>query len=272
KVHKDFVRNSAVMPETSHMVKHFMEDFSFSSFNGDLKAGDFGFDGAFKRGFPQGDFHIFRVFIPLVEKQSDKKCSRCNGNGEDECREGEKCLMCHGTGKEHNLDWKTAYAISASFTAFFLAASLRTEKKDKTSCSLPQLITVETLTIQDQHGGSLGGVYSIPLVKFLSSFEPHTEIGEMTSVMWAAWKIMFPRADKYERHSFRANVDYENGWLNVSCYGDACGLNPSDGSGCRKGEGYKFSCHNTDSPMQQLALIAGLAALCDRARREIKSY
>ena len=96
---------------------------------------------------------------------------------------------------------------------------------------------------------------------------------EMIEAMIKTWQKMFPtkKVDKYDRYSFRASVDYENGWLNVSCPGDACGLNPANSCGGEDGRGYEFSCHNVDSPMQQLTLIAGLAALCDKAKKEIKS-
>ncbi len=270
KVHKDFVRSCSIS-QRAPIVLSLMKEFGFSSFSGDLNRESFGFDGAFQRVGADGNFAIFKIVIPVVKKQSGQACDRCGGTGKDEFEfiNGGKCLMCEGTGKETVFDWKSAYAISASLTVFFSVTSLKFNKKDKTSCSFPQLITVETATIKDMHGGSLWGVYSVPLANFLSSFQPDTEITEMTEAMVGVWQKMFGQVDKYEKYNFYAIVASENGWLNVNCPGDACGLHPADSMGCEPGRGYKFSCHNVDNPMQQIALISGLAALCDKARKEI---
>ena len=48
----------------------------------------------------------------------------------------------------------------------------------------------------------------------------------------------------------------------------ACGLNPSHDH-MDIGQGYEFSCHNTDTPAQQLTLLAGLAALHDLVRKDM---
>ena len=275
KMHRFFVESCSVSPRAPN-VSYFLREFGFSAFDC-FKAnlfGEqlFGFDGAFQKIGEEKDFIIFEARIPQVKKQLNEACHECNGSKQDRNLEREKCLYCNGTGRENIMDWKPVNAISATFTVFLSLASLRCYKKDRTSCALPQLLTVETITEKKMHGGSLGGVYSIPLVGFLSSFDEDTEIVEMTKAMIKAWDKMFGKTDKYQRHSFWAKVAYKNGWLNVSCSGDACGLHPVDNWGSTPGEGYKFSCHNVDSPMQQIALLAGLAALCDKARKEIKSY
>jgi hypothetical protein len=275
KMHRDFVESCFVSAEAPPIICHFMGNFGFFAFDcfrpnlfGEQL---FGFDGAFQKVKEEKDFMIFEARIPQVEKQLNEACHECNGTKQDRNLEGKKCLYCKGTGREMVMDWKPAYAISATFTIFSSLASFMHCKKHKTSCAFPQLLTVETITEKEQHGGSLYGVYSIPLARFLSSFEPNTEIIEITRAMIKAWDKMFGKTDKYERLSFWAKVANKNGWLNVSCPGDACGLHPEGSWEPRLGEGYKFSCHNVDSPMQQISLLAGLAALCDKARKEIKS-
>jgi len=117
------------------------------------------------------------------------------------------------------------------------------------------------------HGGSLSGLYSIPLVKWMSE-KVGRNIPEMVGAMSTAYEHMLgPGSAKYG--PFRASVDYEGGWLNVYCPGDACGLNPDSNGLEGDGRGYEFSCHNVDSPAQQLTLLAGLAALHDRVDREL---
>lgn len=274
KMHRDFVESCSVQSE-SQIIRYFIRGFGFSVFDcfRENLFGEqlFGFDGAFQKIGEENDFVIFEARIPRVKKQLNEACRECNGTKQDRNLEGEKCLYCEGTGRESVMDWKPAYAISASFTVFFELASLRYCKKSKTSCTFPQLIIVETITEKKQHGGSLYGTYSIPLTRFLSSFRPDSEMVEMTEAMVEAWKKMFGETDEYDKYSFWAKVAYKNGWLNVSCPGDACGLHPGDSSGPEPGRGYKFSCHNVDSPMQQMSLLAGLAALCDKARKEIKN-
>jgi len=272
KMHKDLVAGFSVSSEAP-IVRHFMGEFGFSAFDC-FKAnlfGEqlFGFDGAFQKKGEEGDFMVFEVRIPQVEKQLNEVCSECNGSKQDRNFEGSKCLHCDGTGIKRVLDWNPAYAISASLTVFFTFASLKCCRKDKTSCAFPQLLTVETITERKSHGGSLCGIYSIPLAGFLSSFEENTEIVEMTEAMIKAWSKMFGKIDKYQKYSFWAKVAYKNGWLNVSCPGDACGLHPMHSWGPESGAGYEYSCHNTDNPMQQICLLAGLAALCDKATKEI---
>ena len=272
KMHRDFVAGLSVSSEAP-LILHFLSEFGFSAFDcfrANLFGEQlFGFDGAFQKIGEEKDFIIFEAMIPQVEKQLNEACRECDGSKQDKNFEGEKCLYCNGTGREWAMDWKSAYAISASFTVFFVLASLRPYKKHKTSCAFSQLLTVETITEKKMHGGSMSGVYSIPLGVFLSSFEPNTEIVEMTEAMVRAWGKMFLQTNKCQRHNFWAKVDYPNGWLNVSCPGNACGLHPADNWG--PGEGYKFSCHNVDSPMQQIVLLAGLAALCDKAKKEAES-
>ena len=294
RAHNEFMNRWPKFLGEAPIVQTFMKQFGFSAFNDGYK-GDFGFDSAFKRVGTKDDFAVFSVPIPVVQKVAkkvcpicagDKKslfgnCVRCNGRGvlNVPCREcggtaklddGFECLFCMGKGKETFFDWKPVFAISASFTLFSELASFKMEKTEATSAQFPQLILVNTITQQNSHGGSLGGIYSIPLTRWLSSLEPHVEITEMTAAMVRAWEKMFRKVDEYDRHSFYANVTNKNGWLNVSCSGDRCGLHPADSWGPRPSEGYKFACHNVDTPMQQLTLLAGLAALCDRARKELK--
>ena len=121
------------------------------------------------------------------------------------------------------------------------------------------------------HGGSLGGEYSIPFVKWLATLFGTNSIPEMVKAMKIAYNRMLG-LHKFDQFHFLASVDYESGWLNVSCPGNACGLNPIHGAGydMKRGLGYEFDCHNVDTPMQQITLLAGLAALHDRARKEIK--
>lgn len=267
RVHNDFVQSMEPIPDEAPAIAGFKQQFGFAEFCGSF-SGNFGFNNSFKRQGEKDGFLEFLVDIPVINKLTGKKCPECRGKRRNPRFTDMECFHCNGTGKEHEMDWKTAYAISASFTLF---TAISQYPQIETSCPLPQLLTLYTITRQDMHGGSLGGGYSIPLVKYLVSLGRGANITAMVHAMKASYQRMIGGRD-YDEHRFRASVDYENGWLNVDCPGDACGLHPSDGSDRWEGRGYEFSCHNVDSPMQQLTLIAGLAALYEKARRDIALY
>ena len=250
RAHNEFMDRWPKFLGEAPIVTGLMKQFGFSAFKDGYK-GDFGFNSAFKRIADDGEFAVFSAQIPVVQKVAEKVCPLCGGD------------------KKSLFDSKPAFAVSASFTLFFELAGFKMEKHEATPCRFPQLILVNTITQQNSHGGSLDGTYGIPLAKWLSSFPENTEIPEMTEAMVLAWEKMFRKVDEYDRHNFYAKVANENGWLNVSCSGDRCGLHPVDSWGPKSGRGYKFSCHNVDTPAQQITLLAGLAALCDKAKKEI---
>jgi len=269
RIHNDFIAHAEPIKEIAPRVEDFMEHFKFKKFSGSFDR-NIGFDDCFIFNGIKGDFTEFFVEIPQIKKYSEKRCSRCNGSGRDEGMD-DGCFNCDGTGKEYFYDWKKAFMISASFTTVLGWLDLF---ERETSSFLPQLMTVFTITRDEAHGGSLGGMYSIELCDWMRVLyrraRTNYEIVEMTGAMRIAHKKIFGEINEFDELYTWARIDDGNGWLNVSCHGDACGLNPAnmDFDGTR---GYKFSCHNVDNPMQQLTLLAGLAALHDKARREIKA-
>jgi len=267
RVHKDFVRNTKIVSNDAPIVNQFKEEFGFKDFIGNFN-GNFGFDKTFIRRGETEEFVEFLVTIPQVKKETGKKCSYCQGSGWDK-RSDNECIYCNGKGKECIYDYQSAYAISASFNVFFV---LSYHLEIETSSTFLQFLTVRVTTGRDWHGGSLGGMYSILLCNWMDSLMKKAAanraiIPEMIEAMQSAYQVMIGLTE-YEKHDFRASIDYESGWLNVSCPGNACGLNPVH-MGPEEGKGYEFSCHNVDTPAQQITLLAGLAALHDMARKEL---
>ena len=269
RVHKDFTANAEPISETHPIVMSFMSHFGFKKFSGSLN-GNIGFDDSFVFEGIKEDFAEFAANIPTIKKYSGKKCEDCRGSGKDRLLDDE-CLRCEGTGKDWFYDWKLAFAISASFTIIFHWMHF---PKKETSSLLPQLMIVSTITRDEMHGGSLFGEYSVELCNWMRSLyllnEDTYAVTEMTEAIKIAHKKIFGAFRFGEEHYFWAKIESDNGQLNVNCPGDACGLYLAD-SFFRDGKGYKFSCHNVDNPMQQITLLAGLAALHDKARREIKT-
>ncbi len=265
RIHQNFIANLNVNLQNSPFVKSLLEDFKFKDFSGDFN-GDIGFNQAFKHKGEKDGFVEFLVSVPKVKEETAKKCPHCKGSGKEKPYPG-KCIHCGGTGKEYITDWSLATAVSASFTIF--TALLRLSEKD-TSAVLPQLFTFKTITHKDIHGGSLSGDISISLCKWLGSFSEGEEISEMVQAMKIAYGYMFGGLKSFDEPSFRAYIR-KGGRFTADCPGDACGLHPSDWY-IHEGKGYEFSCHNVDTPMQQITLLAGLAALHDKARKEMKIY
>jgi len=269
-VHREIVDTLMVPTEESPMIHDFremlgLEDKFFGGFQE-----QFGFGGIIKVEEKESDpFLHLEVPLPLFRVETQKPCEFCGGSGMiyfPLFKESYPCGHCEDAEKEHHFDWKAAYQVSASLCVLF---QLLSSLKEETSARIPQLLTVETIVKPGLHGSSLGGRYSKTLVQWMTNLGVRVSIPEMERAMFNAYKYM--NGGKFGHigeHEFRANVYYKNGWLNVSIPGNACDLNPEYG-GPGPDRGYKYDSHNVDSPVQQLTLLAGLAALSDRCLQEM---
>lgn len=262
RIHKEFIESNKIDFEKAPMIKFLAKNLRIPAFNGDFTK-DIGFGGILKRKGEKDGFIEFMAEIPQVKKKTDKKCTDCKGTGEKKYDRNEKCLFCDGSGREWVMDWKGVYAISASFSA--LTGWLRFCEIE-TSATYPQLLTVQTITEQDMHGGSLSGDISIPMHKWLKSLGERVELTGMTRAMKIAYDRMYGLSNS---NQYRFNAYTANGRFIANCPGDACGLHPADWYE-NKGQGFELSCHNVDNPMQQIMLLTALAVLHSMARKEIK--
>jgi len=263
-MHRDFLRDLKINFQSAPVVKNFIDSFGFTEFGGDFKY-DIGFNNVLRRVEEKDGFVAFAAKIPKVRKLTNEKCRECKGSGKDKFGElpERECLWCEGTGKDYIIDWRLAEAISASFT---ILTMLLGHCESHTSAQFPQLMTVQTITRRDIHGGSLSGDISIPLRQWLISACSREDLSDVSSAMKTAYGKMLGLRF-YSDYHFRVDAR-ESGGFTLGCPGDACGIHPSDWH-FREGEGYEFSCHNVDNAAQQLTLLAGLAALHDRARKEL---
>jgi hypothetical protein len=236
RIHRDFIKNTEFDFLNSWQVKELMEDFKFPEFKADFNQ-DIGFGGAFKnQGKNKDGFWNFLVEIPQIKTAT-------------------------------GVDFRQADIISGSFTT--LTNFLSSLCKKETSTPFSQLITLNTITKSNliQKGYSFSGEISFLLRRWLADVSGRREIPEVIQAMKTAYQKMSV-SFKYYENEFRMNI-WENGGLSISCPGDACSLY-SDQSVSNNTKGYKFGSDNVDNPMQQITLLAGLAALHDRARKEIK--
>lgn len=262
RIHKEFIESNKIDFKKAPIVKYLAESLRLSAFSGNFNK-DIGFGGVLKHTEERDGFGEFVAEIPQIKKKTDKKCTDCNGTGKRKYDPDKKCMFCDGSGIEWIMDWKDAFVISASFSV--LTGWLK-YCKIETSAPFPQLLTVDTITKEDMHGGSLSGDISIPMRIWLESLGERVELTEMTRAMKIAYGRMF---GSHDHNMYRFDAYATNGRFIANCPGDACGLHPSDWY-ARKKEGYEFSCHNVDSPAQQITILAGLGALINRAQEEIK--
>ena len=261
RIHAEFMRTARIASHFLQAVPEMKKEFALASFSGDLDK-EFGFDRAMQRVGNEGHFAIFLLPLPRVRAVTDVKCSACNGKGYDYFTKT-KCYLCDGERVAVEYRHQKAFASSATLTVLGFLLNYN-DMKEK--CARDQLMTLSTVTGSGPHGGSLSGMYGIRFCEWLGR-QAGRDIPEAVSAMQAAHDHMLGKG-RFPASHFQARVEDDRGWLNMTCPGDACGINPGYEGVGREGGGYNFSSHNVDTPAQQLTLVAGLAALHDRARRE----
>ncbi|MBU6431662.1 MAG: hypothetical protein KGJ58_01880 [Patescibacteria group bacterium] len=263
RIHEEFIAKKGNIPPNDPIVTDFIETFKFKTFEGDFSKQDLGFSKLLKNTRQFG-FYELEAKLPLVVVEEEKDCPYCDGTGQDKNLE-RKCLFCWGSGKPHVYQWQDVIAISASLSVLF--RFIFWAENFMSSLVKKQLLTVQTVTRFDSqgHGGSMSGVFSPVFASFLRTdlFRKPAEV-RAKATMINAWSKMNNPNKFFDDFDFRVNL--QGGRLIMDCPGDACGIHPEVWDELAPDRGYKFSCHNVDNAIQQLTLLAGLAALHDMAR------
>jgi len=268
RIHEDFLPTLERANDDSPIVKDFLSTFGFDFFSNDIKEG-FGFEKTFLRTSDgdAGGFVDFAIPIPRVKVWEKTPCSHCEGSGKSEYGPG-KCIFCEGKGKEHRMEWKKPYAISATFTLFTTLASIFGYESE-TSAKIPQLLTLQTITMKDMHGAEIGGELSPFVLEWIIEKAEQKEkdefsIAPVEEALRNTYKRMMGGSSGYSERGIRS-WGRKSGFIAIDCPGNATGIytDGSDISYRKKGEGCTLSSHNVDSPIQQITLIAGLAKLHD---------
>lgn len=240
-----------------YLLPQYQKELGVKTYSDSLD-GHFGFDNAIEAR-TDGDKVVCTGHLPQVRWNTKSRCSYCKG-GKRAPHSDQECPDCRGSGKAYELKWTPAFALSASLNALFFLAKFH----EGETIPLPQLLTLTLVTQCGMHGGSLGGDFSQPLVDWLRARRPGEQIPEMMTAMRIAHDRMMGKQARFiARHEAYVQKD---GWLLANCGGGS--IHPAYGW-IEKAGGYEFTCHNVDSPVQQLTLLAGLAALHDRVDREL---
>ena len=195
----------------------------------------------------------------MVRTITNFACEYCSGTGdrlEEYACNGDKCFNCEASGNKHVNDWRAAYTVTSSPNLLFNVLDCC---EDETSATEEQLVTLVMMADYGQHGSSLGGDFGIALMKYIRSvpFELKNIISNATEAMRTAHGQIWTLSE-YDKYSIRTEID--GGAVGMTVPGDACGINTGFDSDDPE-NGCEFSCHNVDSPLQSLTLLAGIASM-----------
>jgi hypothetical protein len=139
-----------------------------------------------------------------------------------------------------------------------------------------QLMEVSTAVIYPPglSGAPIDGVVAPLLRKWLIREHWHrTQFPEVYEVMRKVWnamsdfKVRKPRGGR-PGYDFTARLG-DGGNFVFTSLGNACDIGTYEWWQNGPDSGHDIGCHNVDTPIQQLTLIAGLAALHDLARKDL---
>jgi len=262
RIHEDFLASQEPIPTDAPIIQMYQKNLGMEQFFTDFDE-DIGFDRVFIRLGEKDGFVEFFIKIPWIRLNTNIDCEYCDGTGKGEFRD--RCGRCNN-GKKYKYDRLTANKIGASLA--IITTFLRTQQV-QTSAEIPQLFVVSTSLTYGMQGAPINGEVGIPCVEYLNAFAGE-DIPLVREAVMQAYNHMWP-IRKHDKPSFKARVYDGSGRFMIDCPGDACGIGCGfDGSFSRSEiMGYGFSCHNPDSVLQQLSLVAGLAALHDIVRNQI---
>ncbi|MFA5432514.1 MAG: hypothetical protein WC319_06530 [Candidatus Paceibacterota bacterium] len=261
RLHKDFVEAKKDLIPTASFIEGIRREHNLGEFF-PLREEYFGFDNAIKKSGIVGEFVEFKIKIPIFAKETERLCKYCEGTGVDNYFKRE-CSFCEGGRYEIFYDWKSFDAISASLQILTMMTEVFDQSTQSQDC---QLFTFQVICGKGQGHYPIGGHYGISFCDWLSSFPEHHQFDEIVKVMQDIYTHIYQR--RFSGWDFQACVSGD-AWLIISVPGNACGIFPE--GGYESGQGREFSCHNMDTPIQQIILLVALAVLSDMTREHYKA-
>ncbi|MEX1111950.1 MAG: hypothetical protein WEC84_00655 [Candidatus Andersenbacteria bacterium] len=159
--------------------------------------------------------------------------------------------------------WGKAFGLSASLWAVLSLASYEVPDVNL-SPELVQIVEVMIGARRNNMGSSCAtaAAFSPQLCTWIAAQDLDRLCCHLTQQMTNAYLRLYglDEVDSFGRHELGARV-IEFPYILFSCPGDRCSLYRSVGTNWRYGQGYELMDHNVDTPMQQLVLLMGVAAL-----------
>lgn len=200
--------------------------------------------------------------IPRVHIKSRWLCSLCKGQKVD--ASGESCFDCAGTGRGFYDNLRRADALAISIGILLNPI----EYNDVgVGSQESQLLTVH-FTMPD-HTAAVGGMVSSAFHRWAHQYPPSTRFADVEEAMKAADARMKGKSYASIIKRFRAEIYSEKHHFSLDqCFMGGVWGGPDDG--INDSIGYHFYSKDLYTSADQLTFLAGLAALHDRADREIK--
>lgn len=156
-------------------------------------------------------------------------------------------------------------AVRSTFQVLFSALLIfdnNTNSKDS------QLMVIDSLRVDaDIYGGALNVTLTPTVAKWLSKQSDNFRLTDVEKAMFQAHNHMWRDEEFQEKPWDFIAICRQPKWINFTVPGNACGLDPNDYHDSEKLDlGYRLSPHNTDSSLQQLTLLIGLAKLQELIR------
>lgn len=186
-----------------------------------------------------------------------------------------------------NNDKSMQHLFACAATIHVLTNSLMSVPEKEIKDSLPQFITISTACYKNKpfgHGGNIHGELNKDVKRYLIyHYEKKGETlkSVFSALFKAATKINGKKLDRLSKSLYSAEVRTENGFLSIDCPGNSCGLNTEETdeaySLLKQGKkeedfGMDLICHNVDTILQQIVLIAALAALSDEVKKHYLQF
>lgn len=138
----------------------------------------------------------------------------------------------------------------------------------------PQQACIQTVCNDgDMNGHAMGGDISPQLLQWIQKHIPEEEAharvpGEVVTAMQTAWQCITQKEIAFPDEFW--GMLHSKGRFALGCPGDACdiAIYPDQMYSAALDMPSPFGCHNLDTAQQQLTLLAGLAKLCELARKE----
>ncbi len=165
----------------------------------------------------------------------------------------------------------------ASLTLHVLLGALAPPFEEKVvQLNRMQEIDLRTSCEHDMHGHSLSGYVSGDVALWLQAQGKLVPLGqdyapvheEIIAAMREAWAAVSRASEKKWAEDCRGMIATDGRFI-LTCFGNACDIAIYPDTLAESSRHLvHFSCHNLDHANQQMTLLAGLAKLCEIARRE----
>ena len=173
-----------------------------------------------------------------------------------------KCQLPKPTGTKE-IDWDNLYSVSATLQVLFHYLSRYQTERLTTGSNTPQMQLVELWSRKrgEPYGGGLTVEVLPALCKWINAnINNELQARSMKKSMIESYRQMAGKVHFFEDISFRVSLQPTKS-IHLDVPGESCGLDSAYSTGNNLDRSYRLVPHNTDTPLQQLSLLSGVAKM-----------